>query len=106
MTGAVNGTSAGVTAMAVSDKVMFEIYREAGYGRRYRVVYFTELDEHNKEAEISRAMMGDHLFDGFIRDRDSGRAKQAIAGLVERLNDGESLDEAGVREVLGPLMAQ
>ena len=25
-----------------SNKVMFEIYREAGYGRKYRVVYFTE----------------------------------------------------------------
>jgi len=34
-------------------KVMFEIYREAGYGRKYCAVYFTELDENNKETEIS-----------------------------------------------------
>ena len=40
-----------------SNKVMFEIYREAGYGRKYRVVYFTELNEHNKEAEINRALL-------------------------------------------------
>ena len=35
--------------MAASDRTMFEIYREAVYARQYRVVYFTELDEHNKE---------------------------------------------------------
>ena len=28
-----------------SDKVMFEIYREAGYGRKFCAVYFTELDD-------------------------------------------------------------
>ena len=37
-------------------KVMFEIYRDADYGNRYRVVYFTELGEHDKEDEISRAI--------------------------------------------------
>jgi len=32
-----------------SDKVMFEIYREATYTGKYRVVYYTELNENNKE---------------------------------------------------------
>jgi hypothetical protein len=36
-----------------SDKVMFEIYRETEYTGRYRVVYFTELQDHNKETEIN-----------------------------------------------------
>ena len=39
-----------------SDKIMFEIYRETEYTGRYRVVYFTELQEHNKESEINRAL--------------------------------------------------
>jgi len=29
-----------------SDKVMFEIYRETQYSGKYRVVYFTELQDH------------------------------------------------------------
>ena len=29
-----------------ADKIMFEIYREAEYDRKFRVVYFTELDDH------------------------------------------------------------
>ena len=35
-----------------SDKIMFEVYKEATYSGRYRVVYFTELLDHNKESEI------------------------------------------------------
>ncbi len=30
--------------MRESEKVMFEIYREASYNRRYKVVYFTEAN--------------------------------------------------------------
>ena len=40
--------------MFTGDQVMFEIYREAGYDRRFKVVYFTELNEHNRETEINR----------------------------------------------------
>ena len=47
---------------------MFEVYRDVTYGTRYRVVYFTELQDHNKELEINRAMAGEHFVDGFIRD--------------------------------------
>ena len=38
-----------------ADKVMFEIYRETGYSGEYRVCYFTELQDHNKESEINLA---------------------------------------------------
>ncbi len=31
-----------------SDKIMFEIYRDTLYNKKYRVVYFTELNEHKK----------------------------------------------------------
>jgi hypothetical protein len=73
-----------------SDKVMFEIYREP-YQGRYRVVYFTELQDHNKETEINRAMAGDHFYDGFIRSYRKEQAKEAIGRLLDRLNDGERL---------------
>ena len=41
-----------------SDKTMFEIYRDLRFGSHFRVVYFTELQDHNKESEINRAMAG------------------------------------------------
>ena len=45
---------------------MFEIYRETTYTGKYRVVYFTELQDHDKETEINRAMAGEHFYDGFL----------------------------------------
>jgi len=78
-----------------SDKVMFEIYREP-YQGRFRVVYFTELQDHNKETEINRALAGDHFYDGFIRSYRKDKAKETISRILERLNDGESLSAADV----------
>jgi len=85
-----------------SDKVMFEIYRETTYSRRFRVVYFTELQDHNKEWEISHAMAGEHFYDGFIRGYKKEEAKQAIDRILKRLNDGERLDRAEVERELKP----
>ncbi len=65
-----------------SDKVMFEIYREAGYDRRYRVVYFTELSERNRDLEIGRAMNGEHLLDGFLAAPPLSEANAAIRALL------------------------
>jgi len=83
-----------------SDKIMFEIYREATYSGRYRVVYFTELQDHNKEAEINRAMAGDHFCDGFIKNYRKDQAKDVINGILERLNNGEAMTPAGVEQEL------
>jgi len=83
-----------------SQKIMFEIYREEGYGRRYRVVFFTELNEHNKEFEINAAMAGEHFYDGFILERDARSAKQAIDAVLRRLNDGEQLGPTDVESFL------
>ncbi len=77
--------------MASSDKIMFEIYREADYGRLFRVVYFTELTEHNKENEINRAMAGEHFFDGFLRESRKDEAKKVVAEIVRGLNGGQAL---------------
>ncbi|MBZ5515645.1 MAG: hypothetical protein LAN62_12550 [Acidobacteriia bacterium] len=83
-----------------SDKIMFEIYREAAYSGQYRVVYFTELQDHNKEFEISRAMAGEHFYDGFIRNYRKDQAKELIAKFLERLNRGERLTSADLEREL------
>lgn len=86
-------------------KVMFEIYREAGYAQKYRAVYFTELDEHNKEAEIARAMAGEHLYDSFLAERRLDAGKAAVAQIVARLNDGEELGTEEIATLLEPYEA-
>ena len=84
-----------------SDKTMFEVYRESGYGRRFRVVYYTELQDHNKESEINRAMAGEHYADGFIRNHGKKEAKRIIDALLARLNDGERLPPEAFLQALG-----
>lgn len=86
-----------------ADKIMFEIYREADYDRRFRVVYFTELDEHNKEKEIARAMAGEHFFDGFLAERGKERGKRALQELIDRMNAGEELEPNMVEQELAKL---
>jgi hypothetical protein len=88
-----------------SDKVMFEIYRETGYTGQFRVVYFTELQDHNKETEINHAMAGEHFFDGFIKNFGKDEAKEIIDGLLSRLNNGERFEPAEIERVLGQHLA-
>ena len=88
-----------------SDKVMFEIYRETEYTGRYKVVYFTELQDHNKETEINRALAGEHFFDGFIKNFKKDEAKEIIDGILNRLNSGETVAPADVETALGEHMA-
>lgn len=88
-----------------SEKTMFEIYRETAYTGRYRVVYFTELQDHNKETEISRAMAGEHYYDGFLRNYGKDEAKKIIDGLLERLNAGDPLAPADITAALGAYLA-
>ena len=88
-----------------SDKVMFEIYRETEYTGRYRVVYFTELQDHNKESEINHALAGEHYFDGFIKNFRKDEAKEIIGSILDRLNNGERLDPQEVERALCDHMA-
>jgi hypothetical protein len=84
-----------------SDKIMFEIYREDTYSGQYRVVYFTELTDQNKEYEINRALAGEHFYDGFIKNYRKDEAKDIIAALLKRLNDGEKLSPREIETALG-----
>ena len=85
-----------------ADKIMFEIYKETTYQGQYKVVYFTELQDHNKEHEISRAMAGEHFYDGFIRNYRKEQAKEIISVILERLNSGEPLTPDDVDRALQP----
>ncbi len=88
-----------------SDKVMFEIYRDATYTGKYRVVYYTELNENNKEWEINKAMAGEHFYDGFIKNFGKDEAKDIIDGLLKRMNDGENLSFNDIERELGTHLA-
>ncbi len=88
-----------------SDKVMFEIYRDATYTGKYRVVYYTELNENNKEWEINKAMAGEHFYDGFIKNFGKDEAKDIIDALLKRMNDGENLSGSDIERELGTHMA-
>ena len=88
-----------------SEKVMFQIYREPAFNRRYRVVYFTELDEHNKDREINDALRGESIFDGFLRNYTKEEAKRVVADILTRLNNGESIGPSEIEDQLKPFMA-
>jgi hypothetical protein len=88
-----------------SDKVMFEIYRDGTYTGKYRVVYYTELNENNKEWEINKAMAGEHFYDGFIRNWKKDEAKDIIDAVLKRLNNGEKLGPDDVESALGEYSA-
>lgn len=84
-----------------SDKVMFEIYRDGTYTGKFRVVYYTELNENNKEWEINKAMAGEHVYDGFIRNWKKDEAKDIIESVLKRMNDGENLSSDDIEAALG-----
>ena len=84
---------------------MFEVYREASYNRRYKVVYFTELNDNNKETEINRAIAGDHFFDGFLSDGGKEEAKAIIERTLERLNEGEAISPDDLAAALANYLA-
>lgn len=69
-------------------RIMFEVYREPAFDRRYRTVYFTELDEAHRDEAIDAAFAGEHFFDGFIKAADAEAAKRLLESFVGRLNAG------------------
>ena len=87
------------------DKIMFEIYKANDYTDEYRVVYFSELDDHNRDKEIDNAMKGDHFFDGFILTLKKERAMKQIEDILEKLNDVVTLDDHYVNKQLEEFLA-
>ncbi|HEX8183964.1 MAG TPA: hypothetical protein VF747_04415 [Blastocatellia bacterium] len=91
--------------MRESEKIMFEIYREASYNRLYKVVYFTELNDNNKETEINRALAGEHFFDGFLSEGKKDQGKEVIERAVTRLNAGEQISPEEIERELAEYLA-
>ena len=89
-----------------SAKVMFEIFHEQTGNRLYRVIYYTELDEKHRDAEIERAMAGEHIYDGFLRESTLPEAKLEINIILDRLNNGQFLDQTQLDELLAPYSAK
>ena len=82
------------------NKIMFEIYKEK-YSGQYKVVYFTELNDHTRETEIGKALSGDHVYDGFIKEFKKDDAKQIIEHLLDQMNDGEEVTSEDIEAALG-----
>ncbi|HMS33379.1 MAG TPA: hypothetical protein PKC91_04760 [Ignavibacteria bacterium] len=89
-----------------SEKTMFEIYREREFNKKFKVVYYTELTEHNKEAEINHALNGETIFDGFIKDISKERGKILIKELVDEMNSGAKIiEKEEIKNRLGECLA-
>ncbi len=89
-----------------SDKIMFMIYRDTTYTDMYRVCYFTELDEHNKESEINKALAGESFYDGFIKNFKKDKAKKIIDTFLERLNNGENIEPSQISKALNEFITK
>ncbi len=87
-----------------SDKTMFEIYRDSTYSGKFKVCYFTDLQDHNKEFEILRAMDGEHWYDGFLRNWRKEQAKFVIDKFLKRLNEGENLKPEDLEKELAEFL--
>lgn len=79
---------------------MFEIYRENDYNRRYRVVYFTELTELNRETEINRAIAGEYILSGFISEEEIEEVKLRLEGMLNSWNAREGTTESSIKDLL------
>lgn len=85
-----------------AEKTMFEVYRESTYSGLYRVVYFTDLQDHDKDVAINRALAGEHYFDGFLKNYGKEEAKLIVEGLLNRMNQGEAISPDDFVRELGP----
>jgi hypothetical protein len=83
---------------------MFAIYRETGFNRRYRVVYFTELDDDRRDVEINAMLNGESIYEGFIGAERSVEAKAIISTYLVRLNSGDVSTESDFDRLLGPFL--
>ncbi len=91
---------------AVSAKSMFEIYRQKDFNRKFKLIIYTELNEHNKEAEINRAMDGESVFDGFLKDSKKEEAKKILKEILDEMNKKEeALSEDAIKEKLSEYLA-
>lgn len=92
-------------AARAAAKVMFEVYREGGYNRRYRVCYFTELNDHNRDTELNRCLAGESYYSGYLRENSRKEGRAVINDVLRRLNDGEDVAPEELGAQLQPHLA-
>ena len=95
----------GEAAARATGRIMFEVYREGGYDRRYRVVYFTELNDHNRDTELNRCLAGESFYSGYLWESSRKEARAVISSALVRLNDGEALVPGDLERELQPHLA-
>lgn len=66
---------------------MFEIYRESDYNRAYHYIFYTELEEHAREREISRAAAGVSVLSGFLANASLDAARAEVERIIDELNE-------------------
>ncbi len=72
------------------EKVFFGIYKESGCDKRYQIVYFSELDEHERDTALNRFIEGETIYTGFLKKTCLDEAKQLLADYLARWNAGTS----------------
>ena len=81
--------------MAADEKTMFEIYRESDYNRAFHYIFYTDLEEHGRDAEIAKAASAETVFSGFLGDDTKEKARAIVEAIVDELNDMDE-DEASM----------
>ncbi|MCH7820346.1 MAG: hypothetical protein IIB40_12475 [Candidatus Marinimicrobia bacterium] len=86
-------------------KVMFQIYRETKYHGDYRAVFFSELNDYNKDTEINKALAGEHFISGYILELRRDKAQKIIDNILDSLNNGTELAPEAALKELEPVLA-
>ena len=72
------------------EKVYFGIYKESGCDKPYRILYFTELDELERDTAMNRFVEGETIYTGFLKKACLDQGKRLLADYVARWNAGTS----------------
>jgi len=84
--------------MAADERTMFEIFREGDYNRAFHYIFYTDLEEHARDDQITKAAKGETVFSGFLDDAKKEDARSVLEAIVDDLNDmDEDEDEAAMQ---------
>ena len=72
------------------EKVFFGIYKESGCDKPYRILYFTELDEDERDAAMNRFVEGETIYTGFLKEACLDQGKRLLEDYLARWNTGTS----------------
>ncbi|MCR9159844.1 MAG: hypothetical protein ACE37F_05805 [Nannocystaceae bacterium] len=81
--------------MAADERTMFEIFREGDYNRAFHYIFYTDLEEHARDDQITKAAAGETVYTGFLADETKEQARAVVEAIVDELNDMDE-DEAGM----------